>query len=230
LEKDSHSWSPDLAAPGSRVPAAQTISGQSFITDAVHGPFKDVFFAAAIDMLHCGIYCLKSDYLSTTSNGRSKMVIERRQSPRFSVRGNAFAILKSKPDKLVPIVNISLGGMGIGVNGINMNTDGIRDVSRLEILTDDCRFYMDQLAYQLLLPYLNLTPNGVGTLGYIYGVQFIDLMSSQQNRIKHFIRNHTRGGKTPSFLHKFNQHLRQLIGKKDLADACRNIGLQRPSI
>ena len=78
------------------------------------------------------------------------MVIERRQSKRFSVRSNAFALFKSKPDKLIPIVNISRGGMGIGVNGINMNTDGLSKVSRLEILTDDCRFYMDQLAYQLL--------------------------------------------------------------------------------
>jgi hypothetical protein len=146
------------------------------------------------------------------------------------MRSNAFAILKSKPDKLIPIVNISLGGMGIGVNGKKMNTDGIRDVSRLEILTDDCRFYIDQLPYRMLLPYRNLTPDGVGPFEYIYGVQFIDMMSSQQNRLKHFIRNHTRGGKTPNFFHKFNQHLHQLIGKKNLADACRNIGLQRPSI
>ncbi|MBW2516483.1 MAG: PilZ domain-containing protein [Deltaproteobacteria bacterium] len=158
------------------------------------------------------------------------MVIERRQSPRFSVRSNAFAIFKSKPDKLIPIVNISLGGMGIGVNGINMNTDGLSEGSRLEILTDDCRFYMDQLAYQLLLPHRDLTPEGVGPFGHVYGVQFIDLMSSQRNRLNHFIRNHTRGGKTSKLLHMFNQHLHQFIGKKDLADACRNIGLQRPSI
>jgi hypothetical protein len=120
--------------------------------------------------------------------------------------------------------------MGIGVNGINMNTDGLSEGSRLEILTDDCRFYMDQLAYQLLLPHRDLTPEGVGPFGHVYGVQFIDLMSSQRTRLNHFIRNHTRGGKTSKLLHMFNQHLHQFIGKKDLADACRNIGLQRPSI
>ncbi|MGD9174294.1 MAG: PilZ domain-containing protein [Desulfobacterales bacterium] len=157
------------------------------------------------------------------------MVIEKRKNQRFNVRSRAFAIFKSKPDKLIPIANISLGGMGIGVNGINLNADGLSDVSRLEILTHDCRYYMDQLPYQLLLPHRNLTQDGVGSFQYIYGVQFIDLMSSQQNRLKNFIRNHTRGGKTPKLLHKFNQHLHQFIGKKDFADACRDIGLQGPS-
>lgn len=157
------------------------------------------------------------------------MVTERRKNPRFRVQSRAFAIFKSKPDKLIPIVNISLGGMGIGVNGRNVNAGGLSDVSRLEILTDDCRFYMDQLPYQLLLPHRNLTREAVGPLEHIYGVQFIDLMSSQKNRLKNFIRNHTRGGKTPKLFHKFNQHLHQFIAKKDVADACRNIGFQGPS-
>ena len=158
------------------------------------------------------------------------MVTERRNNPRFSVHSGAFAIFKSKPDKLIPVVNISLGGMGIGVNGININADKLSNVSRLEILTDDCRFYMDQLPYRLLLPHRNLQREGGGSFQHIYGVQFIDLMSSQQNQLKNFIRNHTRGGKTPKLLHKLNQHLHQLIGKKDSGDACRNIWLQRPSI
>jgi hypothetical protein len=163
------------------------------------------------------------------SNGRFKMVTERRNNPRFSVHNGAFAIFKSKPDKLIPIVNVSLGGMGIGVNEINMNADKLSNVSRLEILTDDCRFYMDQLPYRFLLPHRNRQREVVGPFQYIYGVQFIDLMSSQQNQLKNFIRNHTRGGKTPKLLHKINQHLHQFISKKDLADACRHIGLQGPS-
>ena len=157
------------------------------------------------------------------------MATEKRKNPRFSVRSNAFAIFKSKPDKLIPIVNVSLGGMGIGVNGINLNADSLSDVSRLEILTDDCRFYMGQLPYQLVSPHRNRTRDGIGLFQHVYGVQFIDLMSSQQNQLKNFIRNHTRGGKTPKLLYKFNQHLHLLIGKKDLVDSCRNIGLQGPS-
>ena len=55
-------------------------------------------------------------------------------------------------------------------------------------------------------------------------------MSSQQSRLKQFIRMHTRGGEKPNFLHQFNKRLHQFVGKKDLADACRNIGLERPSL
>jgi hypothetical protein len=157
------------------------------------------------------------------------MTIERRKNPRFYVRSNAFALFKSDPAKLIPIVDISLGGMGIGLNGINMNPDGLSDASRLEILTDDCGFFMDQLPYRLLLPYRRFTQTGLGSFQHIYGVQFIDLMTSQKSRLKHFIRNHTRGGMAPKFMHKFNQHLHQFIGKKDLGDACRNLWLQKPS-
>lgn len=157
------------------------------------------------------------------------MDIERRNYPRFGVRSSAFTIFKSEPNKPVPILNISMGGMGIAVNGISMNVGGFIDVSRLEILTDDCHFYMDQLPYQLLLPGRKLTRNDVAHVQHIYGVQFIDLMSSQKNQLKTFIRNHTREGRTPKILHKFKRQLHQFIGNKDFADACRNIGLQRPS-
>ena len=146
------------------------------------------------------------------------------------MQDNAFAIFKSEPTKLMPIVDISLGGLSICVNAINMNTDGFSDASRLEILTDDCRFYMDKLPYQLILPQRSLSRNAPGSFQHIYGIELIDLMSSQRNQLKHFIRNHTRGGMAPKFLHKFNQHLHQLLGKKDFADACRNLWSQRPSV
>lgn len=157
------------------------------------------------------------------------MTIERRKNPRFYVRSNAFALLPSEPAKLIPIVDISLGGMGIGLNGINVNSDELSDASSLEILTDDCGFFMDQLPYRLLRPHRRFPQNAAGSFNHIYGIQFIDLMSSQRNRIKYFIRNHTRGGMTPKFMHKLNKHLHQFIGKKDLGDACRNLWLQRPS-
>ena len=157
---------------------------------------------------------------------KSKMALERRKNPRFNVQSNAFVLFKAEPAKLIPIVNISLGGLGIGVNGINIDSNGFSDASCLEILTDDCRFYMDQLPYHFILPRRNRIQDLAGPFQHIYGVQFFDLMSSQRNRLKHFIRNHTRGGKTPKLISKVNQHLHQFIGKKDFPDACRNIELQ----
>jgi hypothetical protein len=45
-----------------------------------------------------------------------------------------------------------------------------------------------------------------------------------------FIRKHTRSGMAPNLVHRFHQHLHQFTGQKKIADACRNIWLQRPSI
>lgn len=161
---------------------------------------------------------------------KSKMTHDRRKNPRFQVRDNAFAIFKSEPTKPLPIVDISLGGLAISVNAIHVNVDGFSDASRLEILTDDCRFYMDKLPYQLILPQRNFAHGSAGSFQNIFGVQFIDLMSSQRSRLNHFIRKHTRSGMAPKLVHRFNQHLHQFIGQKKIADACRNIWLQRPSI
>ena len=157
------------------------------------------------------------------------MADDRRKHRRFHVQDNAFALFKSEPAKLIPIVDISLGGLGIGVNAINMTAAAFSDASKLEMLTDDCRFYMDKIPYQLILPQRNFPQKAVGSFQHVYGLQFIDLMSNQRNQLKYFIRNHTRGGMAPKWLQKFNQHAHQFFGKKNFGNACRNLWLQRPS-
>lgn len=81
------------------------------------------------------------------------MVIERRKNPRYCVRDNAFAIFGPEPVKLVPIVDISLGGLGIGINGIKLSAAGFNGAAKLEIVIDDGCFYMDNLRYELLPQY-----------------------------------------------------------------------------
>ena len=156
------------------------------------------------------------------------MEIERRKYPRFNVRDNAFAIFQPEPVKLVPIVDIGLGGLGIGVNGINTSDGWLNQASCLEILIDDCSFYMDNLGYKLLPKFRSISRTAGSPFQNIYGLKFIDLMPSQQSRLKYFIRNHTTGGMTPKFIRKFNQHFHQFLDEKDFGAACRNISLQRP--
>jgi hypothetical protein len=158
------------------------------------------------------------------------MAIERRKHPRYCVRDNAFAVIGPEPVKLAPIVDISLGGLGIGVNGINLRAHGLDVLPKLEIVIDDGSFYMDKLPYQLLTQYRNFSGNVVGSFQNIYGVKLVDLMSSQQIQLKYFIRNHTRGGMTPKFIRKFNQHLHQITGKKNFANSCQTVWIQRPSL
>jgi hypothetical protein len=159
-----------------------------------------------------------------------KMAIERRKNPRYCVRDNAFAVFGPEPVKLVPIVDISLGGLGIGINGINLSADGFNGPAKLEIVIDDGCFYMDNLHYQLLPQSRNFYQNAFGLFPNIYGVKFVNLMSSQYSRLKYFIRHHTRGGMTPKFIHKLNAHLHQITGKKDFPDSCQNAWLHRPSL
>jgi len=158
------------------------------------------------------------------------MTIERRKNPRFCVSDNAFAVFQPEPVRMVPIVDISLGGLGIGVNGINTRDEWLNGESYLEILLDDCSFYMDNLPYEFLPKFRNFPRNAVGSFQNIYGLKFADLMPSQQSQLKFFIRNHTIGGMTPKFIRKFNQHFHQFLDKRDYGAACRNISPQRPSV
>lgn len=156
------------------------------------------------------------------------MEIEKRKYPRFRVKDHAFAVFQPEPVKLVPIVDIGLGGLAIGVNEINAGDGWLNQTSNLEILIDDCSFYMDNLGYELL-PKFRSVPRNVGRpFENIYGLKFIDLMPSQQSRLKYFIRNHTTGGMTPKFVRKFNQHFHQFLDKKDYGAACRNLSLMQP--
>jgi hypothetical protein len=156
------------------------------------------------------------------------MQIERRKYPRFRVRDNAFAVFQPESVKLVPIVDVGLGGLGIGVNGIEPNDEWLNGASCLEILIDDCSFYIDNLDYELLPKFRSVPPNDVTPFQNIYGLKFVNLMPSQLLRLKSFIRNHTAGGMTPKFIRKFNQHFHQFLDEKDYGAACRNISLQRP--
>jgi hypothetical protein len=157
------------------------------------------------------------------------METERRKYPRFSVRDNVFAVFQPEPVKLVPILDIGLGGLAIGVRGIHAGDKWLNSASGLEILIDDCSFYMDNLPYRLLSKYRSLSQNGAGSFENIYGLKFLDLMSSQKSQLKYFIRNHTVGGMTPQFIRKFNQRFHQFLDQKDYGAACRNISFQRPS-
>ena len=154
------------------------------------------------------------------------MAIERRKNPRYCVRDNAFAVFGPEPVKLAPIIDISLGGLGIEANGSKVCAGESNCTARLEIVIDDGSFYMDNLHYQLLPQYRSFSGKAVEPFQHIYGVQFTDLMSTQLNQLKYFIRNHTRGGMTPTFIRKFKQHLHEFIGKRDFANSCQTVWLQ----
>ena len=157
------------------------------------------------------------------------MASERRKNPRFNVRENAFAVFGSDPVQLVPIVDVSLGGLKIAFNGFKMSPERVNGSEKLEILIDDCSFFMNNLSYRLLPHSRNVPHKPGGTHQNICGLKFVNLMPSQLAQLRHFIRNHTKGGMTPKFMRKLNRHLFQLKSKKNFGTACRDLELQRPS-
>lgn len=159
------------------------------------------------------------------------METDRRKNPRYCVRGQVFAVFKPEPVQLVPIIDISLGGLSISVHGRNGNKQGVNLCSFLEIMADDGSFYMDNLPYELL-PERRSTDWDPLTPGQhrFKGLKFLNLMPVQKSELKHFIRSYTIGGMTPKIIRKFSQILQQFKGKKDFGDSCQNIWLQRPTL
>ncbi len=62
---------------------------------------------------------------------------ERRKHRRYRVKDNVFTVINPKPVKVVPIIDIGMGGLGIYLD------DGARWLdtsSHLEIMVADCSF------------------------------------------------------------------------------------------
>jgi hypothetical protein len=156
---------------------------------------------------------------------------DRRKHSRYCVRGQAFAVFKPEPVQLVPIIDISLGGLGISVNARNGNRQGVNLCSLLEIMADDGSFYMDNLPYEFLSERRSTDWDPLISAPHRFnGIKFLNLMPVQKSELKHFIRNYTIGGLTPKIIRKFSQILQQFMGKKDFEDSCQNIWLQRPTL
>lgn len=156
------------------------------------------------------------------------MRVERRQFKRYCIKDSAFAVFKAEPVKLFPIVDISLGGLGL--NGKSEIAQLLNKCASMEIMVGDGSFYLESLSYELLAEPRNLNLRMAPSLqNQFYGVKFLNLMPSQKNHLKHFIHKYTIGGMTPDFIRKLNQFFRHTLGKKQFADSCQNIWLHRPT-
>lgn len=159
------------------------------------------------------------------------MSVERRKFKRYCIKDSVFAVFKPEPTRMVPIIDIGLGGLGVSVNGTNESELWLGSCSFLEIMVADCSFYLDNLPYEFLPESRNFNLNADTSLqNQFYGVKFLNLMPSQKTHLKHFIRKHTIGGKTPQFYRKVNQFLHQALGKKQFENSCQNIWLQRSTL
>jgi hypothetical protein len=129
------------------------------------------------------------------------MTTEHRHHRRFRVREDAFAVLQTEPVRLVPIYDISLGGLAVGPTD---ETALIPKASKLEILVADCSFFLDNLPYSLV----GVRPlsQGKGDEQSLWSLKFGNLDNYQLSQLKTFIRTYAVGSViAPLFLkhHKF---------------------------
>lgn len=113
------------------------------------------------------------------------METERRRYQRFRVNDRAFAAFQPEPAVLVPITDISLGGLGFGAIE---SKEQINSSSQLELMVADCSFYMAKLSFDIIPTFKTSSANHTNIPdGRHFGIQFEKLIPSQRSRLKYFI-------------------------------------------
>ena len=133
------------------------------------------------------------------------MQAERRKHRRFRVKDNAFAVINPDPVKMVPIVDIAMGGLGIYVDN---GAKWMNDCPKLEIMVADCSFYLDNLPFEIISN-VKTFPWDASDMpdGRRISLKFGNLRPVQKSRLKYFMRNYTRGGSKLQLLQRFSNLL-----------------------
>ena len=150
------------------------------------------------------------------------MQAEKRKHRRFRVKENAFAVINQDPVRLVPILDIAMGGLGIYVND---GAKWMNDSQKLEIMVADCSFYLDSIPFEIISNFRAFPGDASNMLdGRRYSLKFGNLRPVQKARLKYFIRNYTRGGSKFQFLRKFSKLLYPTRTNKYAEQSC-NLGI-----
>lgn len=150
------------------------------------------------------------------------METERRKHRRYTVKENAFAVINKEPVRLVPILDVAMGGLGIYVND---GAKWMNDSPKLEIMVADCSFYLDSIPFEIKSDSRALHEGASNMLdGRRYSLKFGNLRPVQKSRLKYFIRNYTHGGSKFQFLRKFSKFLHPAWQNKYAEQSC-NLGM-----
>ena len=147
------------------------------------------------------------------------MTVERRKNRRFQVKGKCFTVINPDPVKLVPIIDISLGGIGFYFND---NEKWLNQTSKLEIMAADCSFYMEKLPYEVVSNSRAFPTQSTSLLdGRHYSLKFGHLQTNQKSQLKYFIRNYAEGGTLLQLQQKISKLLRPIRANRHTSDSCK---------
>jgi hypothetical protein len=147
-----------------------------------------------------------------------KMEAERRKHRRFQVKDKAFSVLNTDPVKLVPIIDIGMGGIGLYVND---GAGWLNESSKLEILVPDCSFFLDNLPFKVVSNFRPFPAHSTSLVdGRRYSLKFCNLSPGQKASLRHFIRTYSEGGMILQALQKFNSFLRPIRSQRHTKKTC----------
>lgn len=146
------------------------------------------------------------------------MQTERRKHRRYRVKDNAFAVINPEPVKLVPIIDIGMGGLSIYLDD---GARGLDTLSKLEIMVADCSFYLEKVPFQIAAK-SRAFPNHNANLmnGCRYGIRFGNLRPVQESRLKYFMRRYTDKVSFSQVLSSFSGFLDPIRASKPSVQSC----------
>jgi len=164
--------------------------------------------------------------------GGDDMRNERRKHRRYRVKDNAFTVINPDPVKVVPIIDIGMGGLSIYLD------DGVRwldTVSKLEIMVADCSFYLEKIPFQVIANDRAFPNHNTSLMnGRRYGIRFGNLRPVQKSHLKYFIRSYTEKGSLSHVLHSISRFLDPIRAHhKPSVQSCNTSvwqSLHRPSL
>ncbi len=102
----------------------------------------------------------------------------------------AFAVMRSHPAKIGQIVNISMGGL---VFQYAQEAQGSAKPSCLDILLADCRYYLDNLTFEMVADVPSSCEFEFDSVKTgLISVKFKNLTAVQKKQLTHFLKNHTQ--------------------------------------
>jgi len=156
---------------------------------------------------------------------------ERRKHRRYRVKDNVFTVINPDPVKVVPIIDIGMGGLGVYLD------DGARWMdtsSQLEIMVADCSFYLEKLPFQIAAS-VKAFPKDTSNLmdGRRYGIKFGNLQPGQESHLKYLIRHYTEKGSLSQIIYSLSRILDPIRAPKPSTQVCNSRiwqSLHRPSL
>ena len=155
---------------------------------------------------------------------------ERRKHRRFRAIDEAYTVINPDPVKLVPILDIGMGGLGIYLN------DGARwlnEAFRLEIMVADCSFFLENLPFQIVSDFKAFPSHSASIItGRRYGLKFGHLRPAQKSDLKYFLRTYTDRGTISQVAQAVSKFFHPIWARKHSENTCNTRmwqSLQRPT-